>query len=181
MSSAYLRLLIFLLEILILACASISPAFCMMYSACKLNKQGDSIQFDVLHFPICNQFHKLPTSFGSQDKQESSRKTSTIDYAKAFGSVDHNKLWKILQEMGVPDHLTCLLRNLCAGQEVTWCINIDIYTCVCIYVCIYIHVWMALFVINKKYGNNLSVHPQTNKENTRSYYIAQATIFCIMW
>ena len=39
---------------------------------------------------------------------------------------------------------------------------------------------VALFVINKKYGNNLSVHPQTNKENTRSYYIAQATIFCIM-
>ena len=42
-----------------------------------------------------------------------------IDYAKAFGSVDHNKLWKILKEMGIPDHLTCLLRNLCAGQEAT--------------------------------------------------------------
>ena len=41
------------------------------------------------------------------------------DYAKAFDSVDHNKLWKILQEMGIPDHLTCLLRNLCAGQELT--------------------------------------------------------------
>ena len=40
-----------------------------------------------------------------------------IDYAKAFDCVDHNKLWKILKEMGVPDHLTCLLRNLCAGQE----------------------------------------------------------------
>ena len=40
-----------------------------------------------------------------------------IDYAKAFECVDHNKLWKILQEMGIPDHLTCLLRNLCAGQE----------------------------------------------------------------
>ena len=40
-----------------------------------------------------------------------------IDYAKAFDSVDHNKLWKILQEMGIPDHLTCLLRNLYAGQE----------------------------------------------------------------
>ena len=40
-----------------------------------------------------------------------------IDYTKAFDSVDHNKLWKILQEMGVPDHLTCLLRNLYAGQE----------------------------------------------------------------
>ena len=40
-----------------------------------------------------------------------------IDYAKAFDCVDHNKLWKILQEMGIPDHLTCLLRNLFAGQE----------------------------------------------------------------
>ena len=42
-----------------------------------------------------------------------------IDYAKAFDCVDHSKLWKILQEMGIPDHLTCLLRNLCAGQEAT--------------------------------------------------------------
>ena len=42
-----------------------------------------------------------------------------IDYAKAFDCVDHNKLWKILKEMGVPDHLTCLLRNLYAGQEAT--------------------------------------------------------------
>ena len=42
-----------------------------------------------------------------------------IDYAKAFDCVDHNKLWKILQEMGIPDHLTCLLRNLYAGQEGT--------------------------------------------------------------
>ena len=40
-----------------------------------------------------------------------------IDYAKAFDCVDHNKLWKMLQEMGIPDHLTCLLRNLYAGQE----------------------------------------------------------------
>ena len=42
-----------------------------------------------------------------------------IDYAKAFDSVDHNKLWKILIEMAIPDHLTCLLRNLYAGQEAT--------------------------------------------------------------
>ena len=42
-----------------------------------------------------------------------------IDYAKAFDYVDHNKLWKIFQEMGIPDHLTCLLRNLYAGQETT--------------------------------------------------------------
>ena len=43
----------------------------------------------------------------------------SIDYAKAFDCVEHNKLWKILQEMGIPDHLTCLLRNLYAGQEAT--------------------------------------------------------------
>ena len=42
-----------------------------------------------------------------------------IDYAKAFDCVDHKKLWKILQRMGIPDHLTCLLRNLYAGQEAT--------------------------------------------------------------
>ena len=41
-----------------------------------------------------------------------------IDYAKAFNCVDHNRLWKILKEMGIPDHLTCLLRNLYAGQDV---------------------------------------------------------------
>ena len=63
---------------------------------------------------------KLATSVESSKKQESSRKTSTscfIDYAKAFDCVDHNKLWKILQKMGIPDHLTCLLRYLDAGQE----------------------------------------------------------------
>ena len=62
---------------------------------------------------------KLPTSAGSSKKQESSRKTSfcLINYAKAFDCVDHNKLWKILKEMGIPDHLTHLLRNLYAGQE----------------------------------------------------------------
>ena len=64
---------------------------------------------------------KLPTSAGSWKKQESSRKTSFcfIDYAKASDCVDHNKLWKILKEMGIPDHPTCLLRNLYAGQEAT--------------------------------------------------------------
>ena len=63
---------------------------------------------------------KLPTSAGSSKKQESSRKNiyfCLIDYAKAFECVDHNKLWKIVKEMGIPDHLTCLLKNLCAGQE----------------------------------------------------------------
>ena len=54
-------------------------------------------------------------------KQESSRKTSisVYDYAKTFDYLDHNQLWKILKQMGTPDHLTCLLRKLYAGQEVT--------------------------------------------------------------
>ena len=65
---------------------------------------------------------KLPTSSGSWKKQESSRKNiyfCFLDYAKVFDCVDHNKLWKILKEMGLPDHLTCLLKNLYAGQEET--------------------------------------------------------------
>ena len=65
---------------------------------------------------------KLPTSTGSLKKQENSRKNiyfCFIDYAKVFDCVDHNKLWKILKEMGIPDHLTCLLRNLYTGQEAT--------------------------------------------------------------
>ena len=68
---------------------------------------------------------KLPTCFGSSKKKkrerESSRKmsTSAFDYIKAFVCVDHSKLWKILKEMGIPDHFTCHLRNLFAGQEAT--------------------------------------------------------------
>ena len=65
---------------------------------------------------------KLPTSTGSSKKQGSSIKNiyfCFIDYAKAFDCVDHNKLWTILKEIGIPDHLTCLLRNLYAGQEAT--------------------------------------------------------------
>ena len=63
---------------------------------------------------------KWPTSAGSK-KQEFQKNIyfCFIDYNKAFDCVDHNKLWKILQEMGIPDHLTCLLRNLYACQEAT--------------------------------------------------------------
>ena len=63
---------------------------------------------------------ELPTSAGSSKKQGSFRKNiyfCFIDYAKVFDCVDHNKLWKILKEMGIQDHLTCLLRNLYSGQE----------------------------------------------------------------
>ena len=64
---------------------------------------------------------KLPTSAGSSKKQESSSKTSIsalLTMPKPL-TVDHNKLWKILKEMGIPAHLTCLLRNLYAGQDAT--------------------------------------------------------------
>ena len=63
---------------------------------------------------------KLPTSAGLSKKPREFQKNiyfCFIDYAKAFDCVDHNKLWKILKEMGVPDHLTCLLRNLYAGRK----------------------------------------------------------------
>ena len=64
----------------------------------------------------------LPTSTGSSKKQESSRKTfisALLTMPKTLTVLDHNKLWKILREMEIPDHLTCLLRNLYAGQEAT--------------------------------------------------------------
>ena len=62
---------------------------------------------------------KMPTSAGSSKKQEFQKNIyfCFIDYAKAFDCVDHNKLWKILQEMGIPDHPTCIVRNLYEGQE----------------------------------------------------------------
>ena len=65
---------------------------------------------------------KLPISVESSKNQESSRKTSIsalLTYAKVFDCMAHNKLWKILKEMGIADHLTCLLRNLYADQEAT--------------------------------------------------------------
>ena len=64
---------------------------------------------------------KLPTSVGSSKKQEFKKKIyfCFIDYSKAFDCVDHNKLWKILKEMGIPDHQMHLLRNLHTGQEAT--------------------------------------------------------------
>ena len=62
---------------------------------------------------------KLPTSAESSKKQEFQKNICFINYAKAVDCVDHHKLWKILKEMGIPDHLTCLFRNLYAGQEAT--------------------------------------------------------------
>ena len=65
---------------------------------------------------------RLPTSVGSSKKAREIKKNiyfCFIDYAKAFDCVDHNKLWKILKETGIPDHLICLLRILYPGQEAT--------------------------------------------------------------
>ena len=65
---------------------------------------------------------KLQISTGSSKKTREFQKNiyfCFIDYAKAFDCVDHNQLWKILKVMGIPDHLTCLLRNLYTGQEAT--------------------------------------------------------------
>ena len=64
---------------------------------------------------------KLPTSAGSLKKRQFQKNIyfCFIDYGKAFDCVDHSKLWKILQEMGITDHLTFLLRNLYVGQEAT--------------------------------------------------------------
>ena len=82
-----------------------------------MNSQKFKLVLDKVEEPEI----KLPTSVGSLKEQESSRKrsTSALLTAKGFDCVDHNKLWKILKEMGIPDHLTCLLRNPCACQEAT--------------------------------------------------------------
>ena len=68
---------------------------------------------------------KLPTSAGSWKKQEFQKNIyfCFIDYAKTFDCVDPHKLLEILKEMGIPDHLTCILRNLYAGQEANWTWN----------------------------------------------------------
>ena len=82
-----------------------------------MNSQKFKLVLDKVEEPEI----KLPTSVGSLKEQESSRKrsTSALLTAKGFDCVDHNKLWKILKEMGIPDHLTCLWRNLHVGQEAT--------------------------------------------------------------
>ena len=78
--------------------------------------------------------------------QVSSIKASTsalLTMQKTVECVDHNKLWKVLKEMGIPDHLNCLLRNLHADQEAT-VRERDSYVCVC--VCVYIHMLLLLLL-----------------------------------
>ena len=112
----------FLLPVLIPACNSPSLAFLMMCLVYRLNKQGDSRQLCRCPFSILNQSvvpHRVLTIASYVYCVLTNIYFCFIDYAKAFDCVDHNKLWKILKEMGIPDHLTCFFRNLYAGQEAT--------------------------------------------------------------
>ena len=84
---------------------------------CTMNFQTFKVDLEKAEEPDI----KMSTSTGSSKKKRVPEKHLLLfnDYAKAFDCVDHNKLWKILQEMGISDHLSCLLRNLYAGQEAT--------------------------------------------------------------
>ena len=118
-----------------------------MYSTCKLNKQGDNIESWRTPFPIWNQFPKLPTSVGTQKKQESSGKTSTIDYAKAFDNVDHNKLENSSRDGNTrPPYLTpeksvCRSRSNIVHRSIH--MHMYIHICICVYT-MHIHMCMHL-------------------------------------
>ena len=84
-----------------------------------------TMNFQMYKLDFKRQRNQRPNCQHPLDHQKSKRVQKNIyfcfiDYAKAFDCVDHHKLWKILKEMGVPDHLTCLLRNLYASQEATF-------------------------------------------------------------
>ena len=100
------------------------PYNCTHFTCQQCNAQNPSSQVSAVHELKFQMYEvdlekaeepeiKLPTSVTAQKKQGNSRKRICfIDYAKAFVYVDHNKMWKILKETEIPDHLTCLLRNL---------------------------------------------------------------------
>ena len=99
-------------------CSKFKPGF---NSTWTMNFQMSKLVLEKAEEPEI----KLPTSVGSSKRQESSRKKKKIyfcfiDFAKAFHCMDHNKLWEILKEMGIPKYPICLLRNLYAGQETTF-------------------------------------------------------------
>ena len=118
--------------------ASYASKECSNYSTVMLISHARNVTFKILQARLqqyINQdFPDVQAGFrkgrGTRDQidsicwiiekaKEFQKSICFIDNTKAFGCVDHNKLWKILQEMGIPDHLTCLLRNLYAGQEAT--------------------------------------------------------------
>ena len=103
---------------------------CSNYRTIALISQASKVMLKILQARLQQYVnHELPDVLAGFRKGRGTRDQIAnicwiiyfcfIDYAKAFDCVDHNKLWKILKEMGIPDHLTCLLRNLYAGQEAT--------------------------------------------------------------
>ena len=103
---------------------------CSNYHTIALISHTSKVVFKILQVRLQQYMnHKLPDvqagvrkGRGTRDQTKNSRKNiyfCSIDYAKAFDCVDHNKLWKNLKAMGIPDHLNCLLRNLYSGQEAT--------------------------------------------------------------
>ena len=108
--------------------AQLYPSYTLAKQYSKFSKWGFksmwTVKFQVFKLDLEKAEEpeiKLPASIGSSKKQEFQKNIyfCFIDCAKTFDCVDHNKLWKILQEMEIPDHLTCLLRNVYAGQEAT--------------------------------------------------------------
>ena len=111
---------------------------CSSYQAIALISQASKVMFQILHIRLQQYMNcELPDvqagfrkGRGTRDQianicwiiekaREFQKNICFLDYIKSFDCVDHNKLWKILKEMGIPDHLTCLLRKLYAGQEAT--------------------------------------------------------------
>ena len=88
---------------------------CRLWDRTELDTTEATQQQQGDHRSNCQ--HQL--DYGKSKRVPENHLFCFIDYAKAFDCVDHNKMWKILKEMGIPDHLTCLLRNLYAGQEAT--------------------------------------------------------------
>ena len=123
---------------------------------------------------------KLPTSTESWKKQESSRKTSIsawLTMLKPWDCVDHNKLWKILQEMGIPDHLTCLLRMEEGKGRMIWENSIE--TCILPYVKVQVqHQWFAPFLCFPT-TQLLSV---SQTDHVHSHYTRSLiTLFSLSW
>ena len=99
-----------------------SSSNCCFLTCIQISQEADQVVWYSLLFQNFPQFIVIHTvkGFGIVNKAREFQKNiyfCFIDYTKAFDCVDHNKLWKSLREMGIPDHLTCLLRNLYAGQE----------------------------------------------------------------
>ena len=100
--------------------ALISHTSKVMLKSCVNNMRTVNFQIFKLVLDKVEEPEIILPAFLESSKAREYKKNisfSFIDYVKAFDSVDHNKLWKILREMGIQDHLTCLLRNLYAGQE----------------------------------------------------------------